>query len=40
MLPGGYGTFEEMMEMITWNQASILVSCGLKYHFGFLLIQV
>jgi hypothetical protein len=19
-LPGGYGTFEEMMEMITWNQ--------------------
>lgn len=20
VLPGGYGTFEEMMEMITWNQ--------------------
>jgi len=23
VLPGGYGTFEEMMEMITWNQASL-----------------
>lgn len=22
VLPGGYGTFEEMMEMITWNQVS------------------
>jgi predicted Rossmann-fold nucleotide-binding protein len=22
-LPGGYGTFEEMMEMITWNQVSL-----------------
>jgi predicted Rossmann-fold nucleotide-binding protein len=20
VLPGGYGTYEEMMEMITWNQ--------------------
>ena len=20
VLPGGYGTFEEMLEMITWNQ--------------------
>jgi predicted Rossmann-fold nucleotide-binding protein len=20
VLPGGYGTFEEMMEVITWNQ--------------------
>ena len=25
-LPGGYGTFEEMMEMITWNQVSHLSS--------------
>jgi hypothetical protein len=24
-LPGGYGTFEEMMEMITWNQVGRLV---------------
>jgi predicted Rossmann-fold nucleotide-binding protein len=23
-LPGGYGTFEEMMEMITWNQVCLL----------------
>ena len=23
-LPGGYGTFEEMMEMITWNQVTHL----------------
>ena len=23
VLPGGYGTFEEMMEMITWNQLGI-----------------
>lgn len=23
VLPGGYGTFEEMMEMITWNQVSV-----------------
>jgi predicted Rossmann-fold nucleotide-binding protein len=23
-LPGGYGTFEEMMEMITWNQVGRL----------------
>jgi predicted Rossmann-fold nucleotide-binding protein len=22
VLPGGYGTYEEMMEMITWNQVS------------------
>jgi predicted Rossmann-fold nucleotide-binding protein len=22
-LPGGYGTFEEMMEMITWNQVRL-----------------
>ncbi len=21
-LPGGYGTFEEVLEMITWNQVS------------------
>jgi predicted Rossmann-fold nucleotide-binding protein len=25
-LPGGYGTFEEMMEMITWNQVRHVVS--------------
>jgi hypothetical protein len=25
-LPGGYGTFEEMMEMITWNQVRYVVS--------------
>lgn len=25
-LPGGYGTFEEMMEMITWNQVFHLIS--------------
>lgn len=25
MLPGGYGTFEEMMEMITWNQVRVLI---------------
>jgi predicted Rossmann-fold nucleotide-binding protein len=30
VLPGGYGTFEEMMEMITWNQASLPLSLG--YH--------
>ncbi len=23
VLPGGYGTFEEMMEMITWNQVRL-----------------
>lgn len=23
-LPGGYGTFEEVLEMITWNQVSPL----------------
>ena len=23
VLPGGYGTFEEMMEMITWNQVCL-----------------
>ena len=22
VLPGGYGTFEEALEMITWNQVS------------------
>jgi predicted Rossmann-fold nucleotide-binding protein len=25
-LPGGYGTFEEMMEMITWNQVRYVVT--------------
>lgn len=24
VLPGGYGTYEEMMEMITWNQVSTI----------------
>ena len=28
VLPGGYGTFEEMMEMITWNQVSYPVFLG------------
>lgn len=23
VLPGGYGTFEELMEMVTWNQVSL-----------------
>jgi len=23
VLPGGYGTYEEMMEMITWNQVRL-----------------
>lgn len=22
VLPGGYGTFEELLEMVTWNQVS------------------
>ena len=23
VLPGGYGTFEEVLEMITWNQVRL-----------------
>lgn len=23
VLPGGYGTFEELLEMVTWNQVGV-----------------
>jgi predicted Rossmann-fold nucleotide-binding protein len=38
-LPGGYGTFEEMMEMITWNQVRLfpLARIELIYSLEFIL---
>lgn len=28
VLPGGYGTFEELLEMVTWNQVGRCLVCG------------
>ena len=38
-LPGGFGTLEEILEMITWQQVSGIITCKFVAHEATLLTR-